>query len=265
MAIQVRIFRPSKRVPRWRRTLLVAGAIGVASSAARTTRARDPNVDLEAAGYGGASTGGWTCGPTGTARYAGVGINATLSERGRLHADGPGLEAIVGAALERETVEFEACCTLGRTIAMAGTHARLGYGDRWFGIEAGVLGFQGWRSSSLDAPGWAVWPELKVRIGPPAIIYGVLGFGSDLPTTMRRPAFLYTGVGGAYEWGGFDVRTGFNRAGPALMDDFSLRFDGVARLRVVPGFLLAPGLAVQIPDKGSRPGWESSLTLELGL
>src|SRR3954451_22935937 len=87
---------------RHRRILFVAGVIGVALSGARTTRARDPKVDLDSAAYGGSTTGGWTCGPTGTARYAGVGLNATLSEHGRMDPDGPGFLATAGAAVERE-------------------------------------------------------------------------------------------------------------------------------------------------------------------
>ena len=112
-------------------------------------------------------------------------------------------------------------CT-SRPVALAGMHARLGGGGRWFGIEAGALVFQGWPTEDLDRPGWAVWPELKMRFGPPTL-HGVLGVGSDLPTTLRRPAFLYAGGGANFDWGGFDVRGGFNRAGPALWDDFAPR------------------------------------------
>jgi hypothetical protein len=246
-----------------RRFALVAGLVGIVSSGARTTRARDPKVDLETAAYDGSTTGGWTCGPTGTARYAGIGLNATLSEHGRLDPDGPGFLAIAGAAVEREVVDIDPCCT-SRPAAMSGFHARIGGGGHSFGLEAGVLAFQGWPSSDLGAPSWSVWPELKIIGGPPAM-HGVLGFGSDLPTTMRRPSILYGGMGGSYEWGGFDVRLGIARAGPALVDDFGTRLDGVARLRIAESISVAPGAAVQFPDMGSKRGWEGSLTLRLGL
>jgi hypothetical protein len=246
-----------------RRVLLVVGAVGVASTGARTTRARDTKVDLETAAYGGSTTGGWTCGPTGTARYAGVGLNATFSEHGRLDPDGAGFLATVGAGVEREVVEIEPCCT-GQPAALSGMHARLGGGGRSFGLEAGVLAYQGWSSPSLTAPGWSVWPELKIIAGPPAV-HGVVGFGSDLPTSLRRPAVLYGGVGGTYEWGGFDVRAGLSRAGPSLVDDFAGRLDAVTRLRIAEDVLLAPGVAVQVPDKGSTLGWEGSLAVHLGL
>jgi len=123
----------------------------------------------------------------------------------------------------------------------------------------------------MSAPSWEKFDarsplrhQLKMRIGPP-VLYGVLGFGSDLPTTMRRPAFLYTGGGANFDWGGFDVRGGFNRAGPALSDDFAARLDAVTRLRIVPEVFIAPGAAVQFPDNGSTLGREGSLAVQISL
>ena len=162
--------------------------------------------------------------------------------------DGPGLLATAGAAVEREVVEIEPCCA-NKPVALAGMHARLGGGGHWFGLKAGALAFQGWRSSDLSTPAWAVFPELKISIGPPTL-HGVLGFGSDLPTTLRRPAFLYTGAGANFDWGGFDVRGGFNRAGPALLDDFAARLDVVMRLRIVPDVFIVPGARCKLPTRG---------------
>ena len=43
------------------------------------------------------------------------GVNATISEHGRLDPDGPGFLATAGAAVEREVVAIEPCfCAAGR-------------------------------------------------------------------------------------------------------------------------------------------------------
>lgn len=246
------------------------GAALLLASAVRTS-AGDPQFDVEGTGYGGTSTGGWACGPTATARYAGGAAHMMISERPRHDPNGPGLMAIAGGSLEGESVRLLPGSAEGTldpggtpTTAMGALHGRLGDEDQWFGFQIGVLGFQGWSGAGDRKPKWAAWPDLRFRVGPPAIVYGVLGFGSDMPSTVRRPAPLYTGVGGAYEWGGFDARIGLNRAGPSLSDDFSLRTEAVVRVRLLQSLFLSPGLAVQFPDKGNDLGWEGSVGLEIG-
>jgi hypothetical protein len=252
---------------------LTIGAALLLASAVRTS-AGDPQFDIEGTGYAGTSTGGWTCGPTASARYAGGAAHVMISQRPRHDPDGAGLMAVAGGSLEGESVRLESGATEGGTFepdgtparAMGALHARLGDEDRWFGFQLGAIGFQGWSSPDIRTRKWAVWPELRFRVGPPAIMYGVLGFGSDTPSTVRRPATIYTGVGGAYDWGGFDARIGLNRAGPSLGDDFSLRTEGVVRVRVLDGFFVSPGLAVQFPNQNEgSPGWEGSVGFELGL
>jgi hypothetical protein len=264
------------RIWRHRRRILFTAAAILITSAAHRTQARAPNTDIEATGYGGANSGGWTCGPTARAKYVGAAVNVTISEHGRYHEEGPGLLAVAGAAIERETVEGDGplqfdncpardtnCSALPPPSLLGAVHGRIGGGWRWFGIELGALGYQGWSSNTSQTPKWTAFPELEVRVGPPAVFYGVLGFGSDLPTTTRRPAILYTGIGGTYESVAMDLRIGFNRAGPAIGDDYALRTDVLAKIEIVPDIFIAPALAAQFPDRGSTLGWEGSLGVKL--
>jgi hypothetical protein len=248
-----------------RRFLLSAAALPVMLSGVERVHARDPAIDAEVDGYGGTSSGGWTCGPSARVRYAGGAVNAAVSERRAPSGRREGMFAMVGGAAEHEevTIPAPACvsapCPDGASAApparlLYGAQARLGYAEKTFGLHVGLMVFQGWSSSASTSPDLGWLPEVELTAGDLDRIYGVAGLGSPMPTTLRHPG-LYGGFGYTWDTGwGLDLRAGLFRAGPSF-DVVTFRSDAAGRVLLTKGLSLRAGAALAKPasDASSAP------------
>lgn len=235
-----------------RRRLLAAGFGLLCLTGAHRVRAT-PHAEIEAAGYGGETRGGWICGPMGRVAYGGLGVQAKISTRERNDEEGEGTVVILGASGERQTttVRCSSECSADRAVAppphvMLGGHARAGYRWRYFGVEGGAGVYQGWDDNTDRRPSVGAYPELELRGGKSGdfAIQGVLGFGSPIVTTIQRPG-LYGGVTvDKKHLLGVDLRTGMFRRGPDVLGSAGWRGDLVGRVTLVPPLELRGGGAV---------------------
>jgi hypothetical protein len=263
---------------RTRRVFLVTGLGLMVLSAGR--RARAVGVESEGAVYGGQTSGGWICGPVGTARYAGAGVQVGVSQRERSDPAGRGFLGDVAGAGERMDVSLLSCreggCTEDRGLPqldrlMFGGRVRGGYEWRYARVEAGLGAYQGWEydkgASVSDAfyLSTRLYPDVSVAFGKLRRIYGVIGFGTPLVTELLRPGF-YGGVGlTGTEGFGVELYGGEFRQGPGAFDDGGPRVDLVTRAPI-PGtsnLYLRLGSSVGAPDRGPTD-WELSLGLAAG-
>lgn len=252
-----------------RRALLATGLGLLCLTGAHRVRATT-HAEIEAAGYGGESSGGWICGPTGRVAYGGLGVQAKISTRERHDEEGEGTVVILGASGERQTttVRCSSECSADRGVtppphAMLGGHARAGYRWRYFGLEGGAGVYQGWDENTDHAPSVAAYPELEFRGGKSGdlAVQGVLGFGSPVVTTIQRPG-LYGGVTvDKKDLLGVDFRTGIFRQGPAVLDSAGWRADLVGRVTLVPSLELRGGGAVGFHENDDAPDVEGSAGL----
>src|SRR6185437_10145324 len=192
---------------RTRRVFLVTGLGLMVLSAGR--RARAIGVESEGAVYGGQTSGGWLCGPVGTARYAGAGMQVGVSQRERSDPAGRGFLGDVAGAGEHTDVTLLSCGNEGCVDEkeqprldrlMLGGRIRGGYEGRYGRLELGVGVFQGWAYDSgqgknarfdLSTGGY---PDISVAFGKLRRIYGIVGLGTPLVTEILRPG-LYGGAG----------------------------------------------------------------------
>lgn len=225
-------------------------------------RVRAATGEVEVAGYGGETNGGWTCGPMGQLKYAGAAANVKVTERAPHDEAGDGWVVSAGASGERQKLTITTChpesdCSGKENQAppaavLAGGQLRTGYHSKYWGIEGGGGVYQGYRTAGDATPSVAVYPQVEARGGKagPTSVFGVLGFGSPLVTTMQRPG-LYTGMSVDSDKGfGVDARLGVYRQGPALTDGESIAWRGdlAGRVRVVKGLSLRAGGAVGTSD-----------------
>jgi hypothetical protein len=243
-----------------RRVVLLGGLALLVATAVRPVYG---DTELEATEYAGSTTGGWTCGPVGRAKYAGVGAELKTSVRPRSHENGRGWSGTIGAGVEYERVTVTKCdppCSVCRcqegsppNRVMAGLGLRGGYHMRWFGLELGMLLYEGWREPDDTQPAIAAFPQLELSVGPQDVLCGVVGIGSPLATTYRRPGLLY---------GGFDVtmyqphtlqlRAGLHRTGPSVFDSNGFRLDGAWRFAVTESLRLRVGGSLGTGGKRSN-------------
>jgi hypothetical protein len=249
---------------------LGAGLGLLIASAARPTRGSTGEVEV--AGYGGVSSGGWACGPTGHVAYGGVGTDVRLSQRGNRDPNGPGATGVVGVGLEHQSFECDGGCNdyydeqgkLRRSSPpdglLVGARARGGYTWKHFGVEGGALVYQGFESADASEPSLGVFPELELQGGThgETSIYGVAGLGSRGVTTHQRPG-AYVGVTAEGEAGRLDLRVGPARSGPSMLDTSGQRIDLGGRVRVSEELSIRAGGAVSFPE-GTVDG-EASLGL----
>lgn len=246
---------------RTRRLLLGSGLCLLIASAGRPSLGSTGEVEV--AGYGGTSTGGWACGPSGQVAYGGVGTDFRISQRKNRDPAGPGATAVVGAAVEHQSFECEAGCSeqvdeLGNRkesgppdAVLVGARARGGYTWKHFGVEGGVLAYQGFEEATSIEPETRLFPELELQGGThgDTSIYGVLGVGSRGVTTHQRPG-MYGGVTVDGEAGRLDLRLGGARSGPAVFNDFDWRVDLSGRLPITEELGVRAGGAASFPETG---------------
>jgi hypothetical protein len=220
--------------------LLLVGLTGLIFSAGRRVQAIG-SVEAEDAMYGGRTSGGWACGPTGTVRYGGVGAQVTLGARDRNSPKGRGTIVKVAAAGERQSFEVAHLCSgpcdapsqnVVNPSLLLGARVRAGYAWRYVGVEGGAGVYQAWKRPSATTPSLALYPDVELSFGRLHRLYGVVGLGSPLVTTVLRPG-LYAGAGIAGASGlGLDLRTGIFRAGPAVFEWAGYRLDLVGRIPI---------------------------------
>ncbi len=251
-----------------RRTLLVFFSLALCATAPTRVHAA---TDVEGVAYGGETSGNWGCGPAAHAVYGGVGARVRVSESsGRF--GGSGYTAEVAGAAEHESTSIEPCATCDASDEIAppdkvmfGAHARAGYQWKYVGVEAGGTVYQGLSHNTDSAPSIGFSPDAELRIGPREVLRGVIGVGSPLVTTLRRPGFY---LGGDVALGPVDLegRLGQYRSGPAINDWLGLRDvrgirgDLVALVPVVPRLELRLGASASHDDSG--PGGEGSIGLQ---
>lgn len=261
----------TKRATRWRRRILLGPCVSVLLATGIEARAE---TELEAAEYVGSTTGAWTCGPTGRARYGGVGAQLDLSERAPTPWEGSGWVGQLGAAAEVERVRLIQNDGSGPdhdgapppdALQMGGA-TRVGYRWHWFGLQLGAMAFSGWRRPSDAQPSPSAFPQLELAFGHELTQSLFLGVGGASTTTMRRPAFAYIGLHKRFaEIHQLVFSGGLYRLGPSLLDTFGPRGDVVWRARVAPSLDLRFGCSI---NRGSDAGFNGEgsfgLALQLG-
>jgi hypothetical protein len=271
----------ARHAMRTRRAFLATGLGLLIFSAGH--RARAVGVEAEGAVYGGQTSGGWICGPVGTAHYGGVGTELTVTQRERSPNEGRGLVGDVAVGGESTTVTPLSCSSQTCTSVtpdqlppklMLGGRVRGGYEWRYVGFEVGLGVFQGWGITlepnsmpPLFNQATDFYPDLSISFGKLHYLYGVLGYGSPLVTQLLRPG-LYGGFGIASASGfGADLHAGYFRQGPGMFDSGGPRADLVGRAPI-PGtqnLYLRLGGSVGSPTPNTAPlDWEGSLGLSAG-
>lgn len=226
-------------------------------------------TEVEGTGYVGDSPGGYTCGPTMRARYAGAAARVRVAEKdARLLGEGYAVEAAGSVARERyEILSCDSSCrrTSGAPSSphpdawMGGGHVRGAYSSDHVGITAGLSTFTAYDNERSTKPGLYVFPDLELA-GGVAGSYRILG-GIGTPTlgSLRHPG-LY--IGGDFCFGDAELqlRAGAHRAGPSS--------DLGGRLEAIGLFPLAPNLHIRISGAGvsarGYDGGEASLGLRAG-
>jgi len=256
---------------RTRRVFLAAGVGLLILSAGH--RAQAVGVEAEGAVYGGQTSGGWICGPMGTAHYGGVGSQVTVSQRERSADQGRGFlgDAAIGGEATSVTITSCSSETCARPAdatpdrLMLGGRLRTGYEGRYVGFELGGGIYQGWANATDTTPALTLYPDLSISFGKLHRIYGIVGFGTPLVTQLLRPG-LYGGFGVASEAGlGVDLYGGLFRQGPSSLDAIGPRVDLVGRAPIpwTEKLYLRLGGSVGSPQNAPLD-WEGSLGLVAG-
>jgi hypothetical protein len=252
-----------------RRIVLATGLGLFMLTGAQRVRAA-PSGEVESTAYGGESTGGWICGPAGAVKYGGAAANVRIAERDANAPDGRGISAVVGGAAEAQSVTLVPCngaeCAARRATPprmMLGTHGRVGWDGRYFGLDLGAGLHQAYSDETSRSPTIAAYPELELRGGRGGdfAVWGVAGVGSPLATTLERPG-VYSGVSITLPSAlGVDLRGGVYRRGPAPLDSVGLRGDLVGRIPLTGRIQLRLGAALAQPSVPDRVDGEGSIGL----
>jgi len=251
-----------------RRIVLILGLLVLLMSGVRRVTAAVPG-QIEAEGYGGESSGGWACGPSARATYAGGGLNARVypskappegdaDEDGGALAEQPyhkrdlepeGASMGGGGGVEQRGYERTSCAhdPCGPTdvvpegrLLVAG-HANLGVDWRYLGLRVGAMVFPMWSENDDHSTTAYVIPDLDLRFGRRMGFHGGLGVGGYNVSTLFRPgAYAALGVASESGWG-VDLR-----GGPHVVFDNQIGFRGdlSARYEVFRG--VAPGLGLAL-------------------
>ncbi len=252
-----------------RRWLLGAGALGLFATLAPRGSAE---TELEAAATAGQSTGGWTCGPRGQARYGGVAGQVRMSERAATPRRGRGGTVVLGAAVAYERVRLvpggdspaSSQAQHPPDSIQGGFGVRGGNDWQYFGFQLGLQAWSGWDSAESRKPTPYVLPQLELRAGPEDSRWFVAGFGSPLATTYRHPG-AYVGAGvkqGVHE---FDATLGLFRAGPSGFDDNNGRFDVVWKGLLFQHWGPRLGASLSRISSSAPLDWEASLGVAAAL
>src|SRR5262249_40508831 len=125
-----------------------------------------------------------------------------------------------------------------------------------FGIAGGATIFEGWNGAGAKDPHVGGFPDLELCFGRRSVAFGVLGIGSPLVTTLRRPG-AYLGMDIAAGAGDGDWRFGAFRAGPSVFEDTSARVDLVVLVPITRAAKVRFGASASGNDAGT--GGEGSL------
>lgn len=233
-----------------KRAFLMLGVAGLFATGVTRVGATTPaQIDVE--GYGGASSGEWTCGPAARAKYAGVGGNVRVyvSETDAGEREPEGLSVHAGGGVESRGYEptgsepppGEPAEVLPPTRALAGARAGLGWDSRYFGVHAGAMIFQRWDDANARVPVLTPLPELDLRFARRRGLHGGLSVGSyDVPTLFRPGGSAYLAYMGESGWL-LDVR-----GGPHLIFDEDPGFRGALSFRHPIGSFVSLGAGAAV-------------------
>ncbi len=260
---------------RLRRVFLSMGVLGLfATGVERYSGAAPTEVDID--GYGGATSGGWVCGPSADVKYGGAGggvrvhpLSApTSTEVGErppppastvpdpIEAPPPphyeprgephGLEIAAFGGAESRSFRLRSAGgdddrTVPPTRVLGAGRAEIGWDDHYFGIHAGAVGFQRWADNAARDPSLLILPTLDFRFGRLSNIYGGFGFGSwSTSTTFRPTGYLSLGFGDPTF--GVELRGG---AGFVFDAEGGFRGDLRAHYALDETFAIGAGFAMQ--------------------
>lgn len=176
---------------------------------------------------------------------------------------------IVGAAVERETVDVRPSDGTGSLSANGAGHGRLnavqggaglrgGYDWQYFGVQLGMQAWSAWGDYTDRKLTSFLLPQAELRGGAQHHLWFSAGFGSPLVTTYRRPG-AYLGAGLKLDLHEFNAFLGSYRAGPAGFDDGTTRFDLVWKFPAFHGWGPRLGGSLSDPHESSAIDWEASL------
>jgi hypothetical protein len=184
----------SLTAPRW----------GVASVGPGGAETDGPHGQVEVAGYGGRSWGGWACGPMGGAKYGGGAAAVQVAQRPRLAEEGQGFTAELQGAAQytvAETVydpgrDCDGCEGPFGELEPAWLGAGAltgGYEWKYFGVTAGANAMQRIEEDGQVYGPTSAAPSLELAARYPDHWRVVLGFGSPTVTDLFMPGFYAGG------------------------------------------------------------------------
>ncbi len=237
-----------------RRCLLLLGGAGLFASLPARAWADDPSLEVDGEAYAGQSSGSWTCGPRGVARYGGLGARARISERPGIAEKGAGYFGTLGGVAEYERVTVLGCsgneyptleeiklCRVPKQHVMFGTGVITGYRSQYIGVSLGLLAYQGYDEISSKTPDWSSFPHFELDFGEEERgLSWPIGFGSPLVSTYRRPAILYSGPRINAKTFRVEALFGIYRSGPASTATYALRTDWALQFRISEHLWLGP-------------------------
>jgi hypothetical protein len=229
-------------------------------------------VDIEATGYGGATTGAWACGPTARANYGGIGAEVTVHAHPEIRSDSEvvlhedegtektGLALSLGATAERRVFtilqcggKFTQCAVPPAGVAYAGA-AKLGWDFPEGGFRVGLLMWQNWGSPTDTTPGTAWLPDAQFWAGSMHSLRFEMGGGAYGPMTYLRPGAWVGFVGvprEGWEIGlrGTECVSGVG-AGGGPRGDLTLAVPVTSALQVGVGGALSESLSGYLEPEG---------------
>jgi hypothetical protein len=252
-----------------RRGFLVAGVLGMCAVAPSRVRGATA-TEVEGVGYVGEAPGGFTCGPSVRAKYAGGAARVRVSENDkRILGSGFSVEGAGSLARERYGAFecYDSCPSVGENgeetrlpdAWMGGGHLRGGYSNDNFGIAFGVSAFNMYRSETSTSPGLYAFPDLEMGGGVTGSYRILGGIGTPTINSLRNPG-LYIGTDVAIGAGELQARFGLHRVGAT--DSGGARLELTGYLPLVPRLdLRLSGTAVEWEGHG---GGEGSVGLRAG-
>lgn len=241
-----------------RRAFLALGSAGLFASLPARAFADDPSLEIDGEAYAGQTSGAWTCGPRGVARYGGLGARVRIAERPGIAEKGAGYYGTLGGVAEYEQVRVIGCsegayasefedtqlCRVPRRHMMFGVGMAAGYRNQYVGVLLGLNVYQGYDTVSSSKPDWSSWPSFELDFGEEERgLSWPIGFGAPLVSTYRRPG-VYTGPRYATQKVRLEWLVGIYRSGPASTDTSTLRSDLALQFRISERLWLGPHAAL---------------------
>ena len=235
------------------RVFSLVALVGLIASAARP--AASAPVDLQAEAYGGTASGGWACGPSARVNYGGVGGSIQVRPAATAKDANTGLAFSATAAGEHRDYSLIDCagsdCTVPPSSFATGGSLKGGYDWDGLGFRAGVVVGQYWGNNEARSPTGMVLPDVSLRFGPLTRFRAEVGIGSWSPTTVLRPAILWTGAAYTFH-SGVDVSLhgGLNET---FVGDVGVRGDLAVAFPIAEDLLLGVGGALSTGDSHPEP------------